>query len=120
MIDLDGIVMHVSATASNGVVDRSTRLRFRQRGMRVWATYSGGKVRRGWLVGRRDGEALTFRYAQAEADGTVHGGRSRCDVQRLEDGRIRIVEHFQWSTRAGQGTNVFDELAHRHSPQEDA
>jgi hypothetical protein len=31
-------------------------------------------------------------------------------VDRTADGRIRIVEHFTWSTRAGSGTNVFDEI----------
>jgi hypothetical protein len=40
----------------------------------------------------------------------VHAGRSTCDVMLRGDGRLRIVEHFQWSTREGSGTNVFDEL----------
>lgn len=29
---------------------------------------------------------------------------------RLRDGRVRILEHFEWTTRTGRGTNVFDEL----------
>ncbi len=110
MIDLDGVVMHVSATAANGVVDSSTLLRFRQRGGRVWATYGGGRVRRGWLVGRFADDRLRFRYAQSEVDGSIHGGRSQCEVRRMETGLVRIVEHFAWSTRTGHGINVFDEL----------
>ncbi len=120
MIDLDGVVMHVAETASNGVVDASTILRFQQRGVRVWATYSGGKVQRGWLVGRRVGDGLTFRYAQCERDGTVHGGSPRCDVLHLDDGRVRVVEYFKWSTRTGRGINLFDELAEYRSPLEGA
>lgn len=110
MIDLDGLRMNVSATAANGIVNDATILTFHQRARRVWARYSGGRVTRGWLVGIWDGAFLAFRYAQVERDAGVHGGRSRCDVTRLADGRVRIVEHFEWATREGAGTNVFDEL----------
>lgn len=52
MISLDGLSMYVSSTAAQGVVDSDTRLHFIQRGHRVAARYSGGSVKRGWLVGR--------------------------------------------------------------------
>lgn len=106
---LDGRTMHVSSTASNGVVGSDTILRFRQLGNRVIATYAGGRVPRGLLVGRLSGHTLVFRYAQRELDGAIHGGASECDVQWL-GGRVRIVERFRWSTRAGSGVNVFDEV----------
>ena len=108
-MNLDGLTMYVSSTSVSGVVDASTRLRFRQTGDRVIARYAGGSVRRGMLVGRVAGTGLTFRYAQCEHDGRIHGGRSDCEV--LEHaGRVRIIEHFEWSTRAGSGVNVFDEV----------
>ena len=44
MHNLDGLTMFVSSTATNGVVDDSTHLRFSQRGDRVFARYSGGRV----------------------------------------------------------------------------
>ena len=110
MHTLDGLTMFVSATAANGVVDDSTRLRFCQRGDRVFARYAGGRVTHGWLVGRVAGEQLTFRYAQMEAGDGIHAGASTCDIVRLDDGRIRLIEHFTWSTRPGAGVNVFDEL----------
>jgi hypothetical protein len=110
MMDLNGLTMFVSATASNGVVGSTTRLFFFQRGTRVVARYSGGSVARGCLAGRWIGDQLTFRYAQREGGNTVHGGRSVCEVHRLENGRTRIIEHFTWTTRMGSGTNVFDEV----------
>lgn len=109
MIDLDGTTMYVSGTDAIGVVSEDTRLYFRQHGERVWARYAGGKVTRGWLIGRWSSDVLCFRYAQVE-DGRVHAGRSECDVQRLPNGNLRLVEHFAWSTRPGSGVNVFDEL----------
>lgn len=106
---LDGRTMFVSSTAGNGVVGSETILRFRQRGGRVIAAYSGGSIQRGLLVGRVDGPTLRFRYVQRERDGAVHGGASVCDVQRVGE-RVRIVEHFTWHTRVGSGVNVFDEV----------
>jgi len=110
MINLDGRHMYVSSTAGNGVVGSDTRLEFIQRGSRVAARYAGGGVERGWLVGTLSGEALNFRYAQREAPGHIHGGHSACAVVRLDEGRIRIIERFTWTTRPGSGTNVFDEI----------
>jgi hypothetical protein len=109
-IDLDGVTMAVSATAENGVVGSGTRLDLQQKGERVFARYAGGSIARGCLVGRMAGSTLTFRCAQREGSGELHAGRSVCDVLRLEDGRLRIVEHFTWSTRNGSGVNVFDQI----------
>lgn len=122
MTNLDGLTMFVSGTAPGGVVNAETRLTFRQVGERVMARYAGGRIGRGILVGRWRQGTLTFRYAQREADGIVHGGASWCDVVE-HAGRTRIVEHFEWTTRAGSGVNVFDEvseLAQRHGPDRTA
>ncbi len=108
-LSLQGVVMCVSSTASQGVVGAGTVIRFHQKGSRVVARYAGGSIRRGCLVGRFLRGVLAFRYAQVEACGAVHGGRSTCEVVRLPTGRLRLVEHFVWTTRGGSGTNVFDE-----------
>ena len=109
-MNLDGLRMYVSATAAVGVVSADTRLELLQKGPRVLGRYKGGNVQRGCLAGRLTGTELTFRYAQREASGEIHAGRSTCDVVRLNDRRLRILEHFTWTTRAGSGTNVFDEV----------
>ena len=115
-VSLDGVVMFVSSTADNGVVDANTRIAFSQRGSRVLGRYQGGRVRRGLLVGGLSGGGLTFRYVQVEASGEIHGGRSTCDITRTAGGRIRIVERFAWTTRDGSGTNVFDEVCAAEQP----
>jgi|SRR5580704_13746495 hypothetical protein len=109
-MNLDRVVMWVSSTAEQGVVGEGTLLRFTQKGARVMGRYSGGAISRGCLVGTLSGSQLVFRYAQLEASGEIHGGRSVCEVERRADHRMRIVEHFAWSTRAGCGTNVFEEI----------
>lgn len=114
-MNLDGLTLYVSSTASNGVVGGDTLLHFTQKGSRVLARYSGGSIRRGYLVGDIEDAMLRFRYTQLEASGEIHGGSSVCDVETLPDGRTRIVEHFTWRTREGAGDNVFDELVHTSS-----
>ena len=109
-MNLDGLTLYVSSTASNGVVGSDTLLHFSQMGSRVLAHYNGGSVRRGYLVGDIKDEQLRFRYTQLETSGEIQGGNSVCDVERLPDGRTRITEHFTWRTRQGSGDNIFDEL----------
>jgi hypothetical protein len=116
---LNDTSFHVSSTAQGGVVGAGTRLDLVQRGSRVLGRYQGGAIRHGCLVGTVAGETLRFTYAQTESDGHVHGGRSECELSVLPDGRIRIQEHFTWTTRAGRGTNVFDQII-TSSPSEPA
>jgi hypothetical protein len=114
---LDGIVMRVSGTTDRSVVDDATRLEFSQRGKRVVGRYRGGTIRRGLLVGTLSKDRLEFRYTQVESSGAIHGGHSRCEVIRKVDGYLRLIEHFTWRTRAGSGTNTFDEVpAQTQSP----
>lgn len=109
-MNLDGLTLYVSSTASNGVVGSDTLLHFTQHDSRVLARYSGGSIRRGYLVGDIEGEKLRFRYTQLETSGEIHGGNSICDVETLPDGRTRLTEHFTWRTREGSGDNVFEEV----------
>jgi hypothetical protein len=103
--------MSVVATAAVGEVGEGTILRFTQEGAVISAHYAGGTIRVGYLAGVRDGANVTFRYTQVDESGRVDGGRSQCELSTLEDGRLRLVEHFQWESREGSGTNVFEEIA---------
>lgn len=102
--------MNAVSTAENGVVNARTEFLFRQVERHVSAEYAGGGVVRGHLVGILDGARLTFRYAQLEQGDVLNSGRSSCEVERTPDGRLRILEHFEWESRPGGGTNVFEEL----------
>jgi hypothetical protein len=108
---LDGVRMRVVNTASDGEVDANTLFLFGQEGDTVWARYSGGSVELGYLVGRIAADRLTFRYSQVDRRGEIHGGRSVAEVSPLPDGRIRMLEHFQWESRSGSGTNILEEVA---------
>ncbi|HVQ93826.1 MAG TPA: hypothetical protein VMU51_22500 [Mycobacteriales bacterium] len=76
----------------------------------VWASYSGGGIRRGFLVGRRDGDRLDFRYAQLNDARETSTGHCVSVVSTLPDGRLRLDETWQWESRPGQGTSAIEEL----------
>ena len=110
MWNLDGIKANARDTAPGGVVGPETIFIFRQEGRVVEAIYAGGQVLRGFLVGTIEDDTLRMQYCQLDIDGRLDGGHSICDLQRTDDGRVRIVEHFEWATRDGNGNNVIEQL----------
>lgn len=106
----EGVRMHVTQTDPNGVVNADTYFDFSQHEDVVEARYAGGGVQVGYLVGVLNDHTLTFRYAQLDQSGQLDGGASTGEVQRLPDGRLQLIEHFEWASRDGVGTNVFEEI----------
>ena len=84
---------------------------YHQSGDLVWAEFSGGKVRRGSLVGTCDPDGvLTLAYCQVLTTGEVVSGECRSTPQRLADGRIRLRE--EWRRHTGEsGVSYIDEIA---------
>jgi hypothetical protein len=77
----------------------------------VWARYSGGPVRLGFLVGTRDGDHLEFRYSQLNESGETSSGRCSTAVSVLPDGRLRLSEVWAWESKPGAGKSVAEESA---------
>lgn len=107
---LHGRRMRAVSTAATGVVSNSTLLVFEQTGDVVSARYRGGAIIDGYLIGRLEGLGLTFRYVQADNAGNLDAGVSTGTLSQLPDGRLRLVEEFQWLTRTERGVNVFEEI----------
>lgn len=108
--NLDGVRMAVSTSGVHSAVNASTVLTFEQQGNVVSARYRGGQIVDGYLIGRLEGFTLHFRYVQADLDGRLDAGVSEGALDRLADGRLRLVEHYQWLTRPERGTNTFEEV----------
>jgi hypothetical protein len=103
--------MNVIQTAANGVVNEHTIFSFSQNNDLVQATYSGGKIRMGFLVGILQKDKLSFSYCQLQLDGKLDNGRSECNLEIGENGKVRLIEHFTFTSRNEEaGINVFQEL----------
>lgn len=76
----------------------------------VTATYAGGLVVAGTLVGLRTESVVEFRYSHVTSARALESGFSRDVVTLLDDGRLRLDERWEWTSRAGSGTSVLEEL----------
>lgn len=76
----------------------------------VWATYRGGPVTVGVLVGRREGADLRLWYLQQREGGERERGYSVNRLERHEDGRVRIREEVAFDSWASDSTAVLDEV----------
>lgn len=65
---------------------------FRQTGEVIEASYRGGPVRRGHLIGAIRGDELNFRWHQYVEDGRLQAGEGRTHVEMLPDGRRELRE----------------------------
>ncbi len=108
---LSGVRMHVVSTAKAGEVNQDTVVEFTQEGNLLSARYAGGKVRLGCLVGRIQATKGSFRYAQVDVEGHIDGGSSTFEIKTTGCGKLQLIEHFQWDSRPGSGTNTFEELS---------
>jgi len=89
-----------------------TRFHYRQRGARVWATYAEGSVRFGSLVAVQNSDGrLDMRYNHLGPEGTLRTGACKAATEMLSDGRIRLLEEWQWTNGdLSVGKSVVEEL----------
>jgi hypothetical protein len=107
---LDGLVFAPLARAEHGEVDTGTSFAYREEDGRVWASYRGGAIVHGHLVGTRTGDTLDFRYVHLNHDGDTSSGHCVSTLSRLADGRLRLDESWRWESRPGAGTSTVEEV----------
>jgi hypothetical protein len=108
--NLHELRMRAIETAQTGEIGPETEFQFTQENLVVTASYKGGKVRVGFLVGKLLGNKLEFRYCQMNHEGTLDSGISNCDLETTTAGKLRIYEHFSWESRGTTGTNILEEV----------
>lgn len=108
---LDGRTFRDVTPDHQGDVGDDTRFTYREEpdGV-VHARYEGGSVRLGYLVGMRTGDNLDVRYTHLTVDGETASGRCRSRIETLDDGRLRLHETWEWTSRAGTGTSIVEEM----------
>jgi hypothetical protein len=103
--------MRSLSTAGGGVIDPETTFSFSQVGDTISARYAGGTIRLGFLVGSRHGDRLGWRYVQIDNHGRLDSAHALCELSRLADVRLRLVEHFSWDSREGSRSNVLEQTS---------
>ncbi|WP_144127534.1 hypothetical protein [Catellatospora sichuanensis] len=103
---LDGRRFAAVADVAGGEVGMKTVFTYHEHDGMIWAEYAGGAIRRGFLVGTRDGDRLEFRYTQLNTDGQTSTGHCVSALSVQHDGRLRLDETWQWESRPGSGTSA--------------
>ncbi|MCL2220572.1 MAG: GNAT family N-acetyltransferase [Chitinispirillia bacterium] len=111
-INYDNRVFINVENTDNGEVDGETRFYYHQQKNIAWAEYYGGAVRRGFLVGmvEPNGE-LAFNYQHINTNNEARTGRCRSVPKILDDGRIELLEKWEWTSGDGSaGESVLVEV----------
>ncbi|ULT59802.1 n-acetylglutamate synthase [Neobacillus drentensis] len=97
---------------ANGEVSSNTIFEYNQEENILTATYSGGEIVKGTLIGivKEDG-SLQFRYNHVNVRNEIRGGQCYSTPETLPDGRIRLHEKWKWTdTDQSEGESIIEEV----------
>jgi len=111
-VNFGGRTFVTSENSSNGDADQRTRFHYQQDGSRVWATYEGGHIKFGTLVGAVDDQGgLDVRYQHVNDGDGWRTGRCSSRAELLAEGSLRLHESWQWTNSdLSQGHSVLEEI----------
>jgi hypothetical protein len=112
MINYHGRKFTSVANTENGEVSSKTFFEYKQEGQIISATYSGGEILKGTLVGIvKDEGILEFRYNHVNNRNEIRGGKCISTPEILPDGRIRLYEEWKWlDAENTEGTSIIEEV----------
>jgi hypothetical protein len=111
-IQYDGRVFRPVVNSASGQVSGETEFRYSHRGDRLTATYSGGEIRAGQILGlvAVDG-SLELLYHHLTNGGELRSGHCRSRPEQLPDGRLRLHEKWEWTWGdRSNGESVVEEV----------
>ncbi|RTQ91671.1 n-acetylglutamate synthase [Lysinibacillus telephonicus] len=97
---------------SNGEVSSKTLFEYTQDGNIISASYSGGEILKGTLIGIvREDSSLEFRYNHVNVKNEIRGGKCISTPEILPDGRIKLYENWKWlDTEETEGSSIIEEV----------
>ena len=104
-LGLDLRLFRVTETSSSSAISSDTVFQFREVGGVVEASFSGGDVVKGWLVGRRRHDRVETAYAQLIIDGELRTGTATMRISPMLAGGLQLTEEFTWSD-SRRGRNI--------------
>ncbi len=99
------------SNSPNGQVSGNTIFNYSQIGDKLVATYSGGGILEGHMIGHvHEDNSLAFVYHHIDTDGVMKSGHCKSTPEILPDGRIRLQETWLWTFGGeGDGASVVEE-----------
>lgn len=96
----------------NGEVNGETIFHYQQHGFLVSATYTGGPVIFGHLIGLVDADGvMDLRYHHINDSGELMTGVCFTKPELLADGRLRLYEKWKWTSGdETEGESIVEEV----------
>ena len=111
-MNYDGRIFRPVINSPNGQVTGQTEFYYRQQGNLLSATYSGGGISHGQMLGLvEDDGSLRFHYHHLTDRGELRSGVCASTPEQLPDGRLRLHECWEWTSGdRSAGTSVVEEV----------
>jgi len=99
------------SNTDNGETSNETIFHYKQVGNIVTATYSGGKIIQGHLIGLVDSFGnIEMRYHQVNEKNELMTGICKSTPEILANGKIRLLEEWKWTSGdKSTGTSIIEE-----------
>lgn len=100
------------SNSENGETSSETTFRYKQEGNIVTSEYSGGKIKKGLLIGLVDDSGIiNMRYAQVNDKNELMTGACTSTPEILPNGKIRLHESWQWTSGdMSKGKSIIEEI----------
>tara|TARA_R110002020_G_scaffold460635_1_gene679219 strand:+ start:864 stop:1202 length:339 start_codon:yes stop_codon:yes gene_type:complete len=111
MIDYNGKIFKPIENTENGETSSETVFLYKQVGNILTSEYSGGKIKKGHLIGLVDENGnIDMRYHQVNNNGEIMTGICKSNPEILENGKIRLYESWQWTSGdKSKGESIIEE-----------
>ena len=98
--------------SANGEVNSDMVFHYFQKGDILTCNYHGEKIQAGHLIGIVDQKGcIEMRYHQINSSGELVTGICRSTPEVMENGKIRLLEEWQWTSGdQSKGHSILEEL----------
>jgi hypothetical protein len=111
MINYNGKIFRPTLNSENGETSNKTVFTYKQIGNILTSEYSGGKIKKGHLIGIVDEDGnIDMRYHQVNNKNEIMTGICKSIPEILENGKIRLHESWKWTSGdKSKGQSIIEE-----------
>jgi hypothetical protein len=105
-------VFRPTSNTKNGETSSETIFHYKQVDNVLTSEYSGGKIKKGHLIGLVDKDGnIEMRYHQVNDKGELMTGICKSKPEILENGKIRLHESWEWTSGdKSKGQSIIEEI----------
>ncbi len=90
-------------------VNENTIFQFYQHEHVIYATYHGGEIEFGELIGTISNSTMKFNYSQININKEWNEGHSSVTIDNSSE-KLRLIDNWQWDSKEGTGECIFQEM----------